>query len=51
MSNILTLKGFGLSFGNRRILHNIDLAVSNRGVTVLLVGNGQVFIAAHAGRL
>ncbi len=40
MSNILTLKGFGLSFGNRRILHNIDLAVSNRGVTVLLGPSG-----------
>lgn len=40
MSSILELRGFGLAFGERKILESVDLTVPAHGVTVLLGPSG-----------
>lgn len=41
MSDILlSLSGYGVSFGGKRVLHNIDLEIPERGISVLLGPSG-----------
>lgn len=40
MSNVLELRGFGLAFGDRKILEAIDLTVTAPGVTMLMGPSG-----------